>query len=220
MEVLCAGLSKTGTTSIHHALQRLGYTSLHYDQNRLFNVLSGRESEPDFRIYDDYQAVSDVPSAYFFRELAEAYPRCKIVLTVRDADSWYESIRKHFSERSPISRPRAVQRMLSFAGNRHARQRMRDYEFRTNLRNLCYGSVEPREYAYKAKYFDHNNAVRNCIPAERLLVMNLAMGDGWEKLCPFLNKPIPEVAFPVSNRAGEKFDRKQRVSRHLYSFSH
>ena len=88
------------------------------------------------------------------------------------------------------------------------------------MRNLCYGSVEPREYAYKAKYFDHNNAVRNCIPAERLLVMNLAMGDGWEKLCPFLSKPIPEAAFPVSNRAGEKVDRKQRVSRRFYSFSH
>jgi len=32
-----------------------------------------------------------------------------------------------------------------------------------------------------------------------LLVMNVSAGDGWEKLCPFLGKPIPGVPFPKAN---------------------
>ena len=32
-----------------------------------------------------------------------------------------------------------------------------------------------------------------------LLVMNICDGEGWEVLCPFLNKPIPNVIFPKKN---------------------
>jgi hypothetical protein len=36
-----------------------------------------------------------------------------------------------------------------------------------------------------------------------LLVMDICGGEGWEKLCPFLNQPTPEVAFPRRNVFGE-----------------
>jgi hypothetical protein len=29
--------------------------------------------------------------------------------------------------------------------------------------------------------------------------MNICDGEGWEKLCSFLNKPIPDVPFPKEN---------------------
>lgn len=35
------------------------------------------------------------------------------------------------------------------------------------------------------------------MPKERLLVMQL--GDGWEPLCRFLGKPIPDEPFPRAN---------------------
>ncbi|MDH7517125.1 MAG: sulfotransferase [Candidatus Thermoplasmatota archaeon] len=34
----------------------------------------------------------------------------------------------------------------------------------------------------------------------RLLVMNITGGDGWEKLCNFLDKPIPNKLFPHKNK--------------------
>ena len=37
------------------------------------------------------------------------------------------------------------------------------------------------------------------VPKERLLEMDLQ--DGWEPLCKFLNKPIPDEPFPRSNEA-------------------
>lgn len=211
MEVLCVGLSKTGTTSLHHALILLGYKSLHYDETRLNSVLSGKEKEPNFQIYDDYDAVSDLPSAYFFRELAEAYPDSKIILTVRDVDSWYESLRKHFAERHPVVKPNIVIRVLSLVGHQFSQKKIQDFEFRTNLRNLCYGSIYPREYAYKTRYLQHNEAVKREIPEERLLVLNPVDGDKWEKLCPFLGKEVPPQDFPKSNRADKQKTRLQRI---------
>jgi hypothetical protein len=42
---------------------------------------------------------------------------------------------------------------------------------------------------------------------DQLLVINITEGNGWEKLCPFLNKPIPKKAFPHSNIG--KYRKKQ-----------
>ncbi len=34
---------------------------------------------------------------------------------------------------------------------------------------------------------------------DKLLIMNVVAGDGWETLCPFLNKSIPDIPFPKAN---------------------
>ena len=39
----------------------------------------------------DYQATVDFPGCVFWRELTEAYPEAKVLLTVRDPEKWYES---------------------------------------------------------------------------------------------------------------------------------
>ena len=32
------------------------------------------------------------------------------------------------------------------------------------------------------------------------LEMNITQGDGWDKLCPYLDKDIPDTIFPHSNK--------------------
>lgn len=39
--------------------------------------------------------------------------------------------------------------------------------------------------------------VRKLVPSDRLLVMKL--GDGWETLCEFLGKPVPQEPYPRAN---------------------
>lgn len=51
-----------------------------------------------------------------------------------------------------------------------------------------------------SKYRQHNLYVKSHCPKEQLLMYQL--GDGWEPLCKFLNKPIPDVPFPHKNRMG------------------
>ncbi|MCK5363870.1 MAG: hypothetical protein KAR22_12915 [Gammaproteobacteria bacterium] len=50
--------------------------------------------------------------------------------------------------------------------------------------------------------FEKNTAeVQAAFGPVRLLTYNL--GDGWEKLCRFLDRPIPDMPFPRSNSAEE-----------------
>ena len=53
----------------------------------------------------------------------------------------------------------------------------------------------------------HNNYVSKSVPKEDLLIWNIK--DGWEPLCTFLNKPIPEGPIPHDNKTGDtKFIEK------------
>jgi len=53
----------------------------------------------------------------------------------------------------------------------------------------------------KQRFGDHNKEVRKYFKYKRskLLVMDINKGDDWEKLCKFLDKPIPDKPFPHKN---------------------
>jgi hypothetical protein len=198
MKVLGVGLGRTGTLSLHRAFQLLGLKSLHYDQVRLRDVLDGSNPHPDFRRYDDVDAVTDIPTAYFYRELLEVYPECKAVLTVRDVDSWWESSIRH-NDQDPVMESSLRRRAFALISGAEA-ARLERHRFKTQVRNYVYGSAVPREFLYKRKYVEYNERVPADILPHRLLVMNIVAGDGWEKLCPFLGLPIPSEPFPYENR--------------------
>jgi hypothetical protein len=187
MRILGVGLSKTGTTSLHRALGTLGFKSLHFDTKRLNDVIDGTNSNPDFRRYDDVDAVLDIPAACFFEELTQAYPECKCILTVRNEDSWWKSIESHFNTRSPVA---------SKVEN----------SFKWSLRHYVYGSAVAQEFLFRKKYREHNERVIRRVPADRLLVMDVTIGDGWQELCSFLDAPIPTAPFPHQNRHNETSD--------------
>jgi len=42
-------------------------------------------------------------------------------------------------------------------------------------------------------------------PKDRFLKFRIIDGDGWEKLCSFLDKPIPDVPFPNTNQSPAHF---------------
>ena len=97
MKFLGVGLSKTGTSSLHRALTMVGLKCIHYDRIRLNDILDGTTTNPNFRRYDDVDAVTDLPSAFFYRELLAAYPNCRAILTTRDVDAWWRSVEVHMN---------------------------------------------------------------------------------------------------------------------------
>ncbi|MEQ8356744.1 MAG: sulfotransferase [Kiloniellaceae bacterium] len=180
MKVVGAGLSKTGTMTLSHALRLLGYGTIHNDMLRLNDVIDGTVPRPDFRRYEDIDAVVDLPSAWYYRELLDAYPEAKCILTVREEDSWWRSISAHTREIFPLS--------------------SRDQDpLRWDIRCLVYGSADPREFTYRKVYQEHNARVQELVPESRLLVMDIIGGDGWEPLCRFLDAPVPTDPFPHGN---------------------
>ena len=200
MKVLGVGLGRTGTLSLHRAFQILRFKSIHYDQVRLTDILDGSNPHPNFRRYDDVDAVTDIPTAFFYREILEAYPECKAVLTVRDVESWWKSSIKHNAQ-DPVAEPSLWDRTRALVSAETA-ARLKRHRFKTNVRNYVYGSAVPREFLYKRKFLEYYERVPSEIPPSRLLVMNITAGDGWELLCPFLGVPIPSEPFPHENKLG------------------
>ena len=54
-------------------------------------------------------------------------------------------------------------------------------------------------------FLAHSDAVQAAVPADRLLVYQVK--EGWEPLCAFLGKPVPDEPFPRTNDRGEFWDR-------------
>ena len=78
------GLSRTGTTSLTHALRHIGIDMIHYPtEEQLFNPTT--------------QAASDLPVAIYFKELDLKFPNSKFIYTTRDRDSWISSMESHFT---------------------------------------------------------------------------------------------------------------------------
>jgi hypothetical protein len=195
LQLIGAGLGRTGTLSLKAALERIGYGPCYH----MIEVLTApaRAShwlEPapsashDWEaIFRGYRATVDWPAAAFWRELAERHPGAKVVLTVRDAERWHESVMNTIypvmRQGPPAQAPELVHRFHRMVVG-------------LILERTFDGRLHDRAHA-KRVFEQHNQAVVDTIPAERLLVYRA--GDGWEPLCRFLGVPVPDEDFPHLN---------------------
>ncbi len=167
------GLSKTGTTSLFAALDHLGYRAATYRHMRELRLEDWFRGNFETDYLREYDAATDLPLAAFYPELDERYPGSKFILTVREIHSWLESARKHFS-RPPASAFGREVRVVTYGMTGFDERRFR-YVYETHLRDV-------------RRYFRHR--------PRSLLTLDIIAGDGWEKLCPFLDRNVPEGAFP------------------------
>ncbi len=99
LDVIGAGLGRTGTLSLKAALEELGLGKCYH----MTEVLAHPESVPVWdaaargqpvdwdELFDGYRATVDWPGCSFYRELLDRYPDAKVILSVRDPERWYES---------------------------------------------------------------------------------------------------------------------------------
>lgn len=84
-----------GTHSLYEALNQLGYKTHHMVEakNRGDIALWAKIGDGDLSLLDQalqgYNATTDFPSVCHWKELIRRNPEAKIVLTVRDAESWF-----------------------------------------------------------------------------------------------------------------------------------
>jgi len=203
LNVIGAGFGRTGTFSLKVALERLGYGPCYH----MFEAFANPTHVPIWReavdnrsgrwpsILHDYQATVDWPSTYFWQELAEMYPKAKIVLTVRDSDAWYASIsRTIFAAHTkplPVDDPLRRDQLLMA---------------KEILQRTFDGSTDDRTHVIRV-YERHNQAVQRLVDANRLLVYEIS--SGWPPLCQFLNCAIPDEAFPLTNTRAAFDNRTQ-----------
>ncbi|MDC1499579.1 hypothetical protein N8390_10585 [Amylibacter sp.] len=176
-KVFGIGLSKTGTTSLYASLALLGYKTITYRHMAEIGMHSWFRG--DFKIdhLDGIDAATDLPVAPFFRELDQAYPGSKFILTKRPIEGWQKSITRQFNQTSQ-------QRHLpSFARDTHL---------------ATYGIWGVNEDRLTQVFKDHEIAVRDHFSnrPDDLLVLNFFKNDGWAELCAFLGNEVPDIAFP------------------------
>ena len=221
LEVIGAGLGRTGTLSLHAALERLGFAPCEHMTNCFANpdrfahwleaARRKRAGEPiDWRpLFAGYRATVDWPAVYFWRELIAAYPEAKVILTVRDPDRWYDSARTTIyaatQARNATPASRLLYGLVAWANPRAGRG------FRTVKETVWDGTFGgrfgDRDEAIRI-FEEHNREVEATVPAERLLVFDVKQG--WEPLCAFLRVSVPAgEPFPHVNDAAD-FTRRQR----------
>ena len=197
LKVIGAGLGRTATFSLKFALEHLGFGPCHHmsevfaDGRRQvplwLDVIAGK---PDWdAIFAGFEATSDYPACTYWRELAAHFPDAKVVLTVRDADSWFDSVSETiFSEGMQGSlKGSPVGAMMQGVIFDHFDGAITDRAFMTDW------------------FRRRNQQVIDALPSERLLVFSPK--EGWGPLCAFLGVPVPGIAFPRVNSRDEITER-------------
>ena len=120
----------------------------------------------------DFMDDLPIPSRYV--QYSSTYPASKFILTTRDLDEWLPSCERHW-------------------GRIRYGQRLRNRLMET------FGSIHFEKELFIKVYNDHMSSVIDFFKdqPDRLLVLNICGGEGWDKLCPFVGKDIPaEHPFP------------------------
>ena len=196
LKVVGAGIGRTGTFSLKHALERLGFGPCHHMIEVLGNMAeqlplwqSAVAGQPDWdRIYRGYHSAVDWPTARFYRELHTVYPDAKFILGYRSPQSWAES----FSQ--------TIYMALSKLGKAPAEQ----HDWLCMVTELITQNGIPPGLdvaGLEQAYLAHVEGVKGSIPPEQLLVFEAK--DGWEPLCEFLDLPVPDEPYPRTNDRAE-----------------
>lgn len=170
-----------------------------------FGAKFGGRGEPFTRaqwdqLLAEYGGVTDVPALAFSEDLIAAYSEAKVVLMERDIESWSRS----FDD--------VVTRLMWFSWNHWIASLdpwfvgpIRDVHHRWTKDWMVVHSAEEMRMKAKTKYQEHYELMRKIVPKERLLEYKL--GSGWETLCDFLQKIVPDVEFPKVNETASMHEK-------------
>ena len=126
----------------------------------------------------EFDAFTHLPLVEKYAELDERFPNSKFILTVRERESWLQSCDYRISQSAPNAAPASFE-----------------------LLERIYGTKTFDRAKFSAAYDRHYDEVNLHFQGrDNLLILDLCGGEGFEKLCPFLEKDIPQDSFPYSKK--------------------
>ncbi len=199
-----AGLPRTGTMTLKHALETLLQAPCHHmsevfqrietDPPAFLAAARGERTDWD-AILAGYAASVDWPTSAFYAELAERYPEAIVVMSRRDSfETWWRSCNDTI-----------------FTG-------MDTDEFATDEWQAMIAAIWEKSFgdaqrtdkdAVEAAYHRYHDQVRETVPAGRLV--EFTTGAGWGPLCDALGLPVPGEPFPHLNTTRDWQERPGRV---------
>jgi hypothetical protein len=212
MKVIGAGLPRTATLTQKVALEMLGFGPCYH----MVNVLADLGQVPLWHraadgtidweeIFAGFESTVDWPGGFFYRELVDAYPDAKVLLSVRDPEAWERSMR------DTVWEFRHGDTLMAHLAQARARVDPSWAEYIRMLDRILWqdngvlvGNHQDRGFLIEA-FNRYNEQVRRDVPADRLLVWEVK--DGWEPLCEFLEVDVPDAPLPNINDKTTFIDR-------------
>lgn len=134
-----------------------------------------------WELVDKYEAATDASVTIHYKELDKKYPKAKFVCLQRDFNSWFKSIKKEMNKKKSLNK------------------------WQKEARIKLWGSSTFNKRNVKKGYYKINKDIKNHFKGRKdILFMNIIKGDGYEKLCPFLGKPILKRSFPHLHKSKQR----------------
>lgn len=196
ISVIGAGFGRTGTLSLKSALETLGYNKCHHmievihkpgEAEKWMQAIDAESVDWD-NLLAGFSATVDWPACHFYKELADYYPQAKVLLSVRDPLQWFESMSE------------TTLRVISKRMQASDAQQPKNLGTELVVKTVFGGKINDPEHGIRV-FNQHTQDVINAIDSERLLIFDVRQG--WEPLCQFLDKPVPDVPFPRVNSRAE-----------------
>ncbi|CAM4100776.1 hypothetical protein MB901379_04482 [Mycobacterium basiliense] len=214
MQVIGVGFGRTGTNSLKLALEALGFGPCLHASNLVptpeltrewADLLTHRSVDKRAKLYEllsDYESTVDWPSCLVWSEMIRMYPAARVILTVRDPDSWVNSFVEALAPlwlnaMEKVNDPGLSQSPLGAS-----------YQLLNSFAQLEFGGRVFDPAVLKRRLLEHHEQVKAAVPQERLLVYSVS--EGWPSLCEFLNVDVPSIEFPHTNdRAAFKVKQEE-----------
>ena len=195
LKVVGAGFGRTGTLSLKNALEKLGVGPCYHmmevfprpEHVAMWHRLAFENSMDWDLLFRDFHSTVDWPSARWWREIAAHYPDAKVLLSVRDPESWYKSMIDTIYQPMKWPVPEGLPEIVRLQ-NEMVRKAILTETFDNRF--------EDKAFAIEV-FKRHTQEVRDTIDPARLLVFDVK--EGWAPLCRFLEVPIPDEPFPRLN---------------------
>jgi hypothetical protein len=204
LKIIGVGFGRTGTLSMQHALIELGFPCYHMFEvlenkknkshldfwNQVANAPAGQQHNWE-DVFAGYTATVDNPGCCVWRELVEAYPDAKIILTLhpKGPETWYESTYQTIY----LSQYMWEFKLLKII----PRVRQMDNMTSKLIWERSHKNTMANKEAAIAYYNEYIEEVKRAIPKEKLMVFTV--DQGWEPLCNFLGVAVPQKPFPNKN---------------------
>lgn len=195
LQVVGAGVGRTGTLSLKTALEQLTGRPCYHMLEILTHpdhVAPWREAAEGGKVdwsgfLDSYGATSDFPACLFWPEILEANPDAVVVLsTRRDSEAWWDS---------------ASQTIFAMDASQVPPEMAEWFAMWQAVSSARFTADVTDKAAAIAAYDRHNAEVRASAPADRLV--DWQARDGWKPLADALGVSVPDEPFPHLNTREE-----------------
>ena len=207
IKIIGAGFPRTGTNTLRESLDMLGFAKtyhmkellVHPENLRYWLTLKETGTTNWDELYNGYKATVDFPAYPWYKEHMKQYPDAKVILSTRPFEKWHDSVHSTiWAAQNPSEEQKAEmgQKMQANPGLQTVMKVMQ-FAKATIMEEHFQGRFLEKDFA-KEIFDKHHEEVKAFVPADKLLVYDVA--EGWGPLCKFLNVPEPHDPLPHTNK--------------------